>query len=146
MAGYAGQGIVAVDAATSQTRRIRRDLTQPASLPDDNIQGMFKDRSGLIWICSDRSISRHDPSHPAVITVFGASSRPDSISDSDVTPSFPCRTARSGWAWEARVSMSSIPLPERGSRRYVPIRCGPETALPKDYINAFAASDDSEFT
>src|SRR5712672_1464037 len=82
--GTLGQGIVAVDAATSQTRRIRRDLTQPASLPDDNIQGMFKDRSGLIWICSDRSISRHDPSHPAVITVFGASSRADSISDSDV--------------------------------------------------------------
>ena len=62
--GTLGQGIVAVDVASSQTRRIRRDLTQPASLADDSIQGMFKDRSGLIWICSDRSISRHDPSHP----------------------------------------------------------------------------------
>ena len=73
-----------VDVASSQTRRIRHDPTLPASLSDDSIQALFKDRAGLIWICSDRSISRFDAGNPAMITVFGASSRADSISDSDV--------------------------------------------------------------
>jgi diguanylate cyclase (GGDEF)-like protein len=141
--GTLGQGIVAVDAATAQTRRIRRDLTQPASLADDSIQGMFKDRSGLIWICSDRSISRHDPSHPAVITVFGASSRPDSISDSDVDAILPMPD---GKVWLGLGSKGIDVIDPAGGRvaalRPDPLR--PETALPKDYINAFAASDDSD--
>jgi len=141
--GTLGQGIVSVDAATGQTRRIRRDLTQPASLADDSIQGMFKDRSGLIWICSDRSISRHDPSHPAVITVFGASSRPDSISDSDVDAILPMPD---GKIWLGLGSKGIDVIDPAGVRvaslRPDPLR--PETALPKDYINAFAASDDSD--
>ena len=142
--GTLGQGIVAVDVASSQTRRIRRDLTQPASLPDDSIQGMFKDRSGLIWICSDRSISRHDPSHPAVLTVFGASSRPDSISDSDVDAILPMSD---GKVWLGLGSKGiDVIDPVVGARvaslRPDPLR--PQDALPKDYINAFAASDDSD--
>jgi diguanylate cyclase (GGDEF)-like protein len=141
--GTLGQGIVAVDVASSQTRRIRRDLTQPASLADDSIQGMFKDRSGLIWICSDRSISRHDPSHPGVITVFGASSRPDSISDPDVDAILPMPDGR---IWLGLGSKGIDVIDPAGARvaslRPDPLR--PETALPKDYINAFAASDSSD--
>jgi diguanylate cyclase (GGDEF)-like protein len=141
--GTLGQGIVAVDVATGHTRRIRRDPTQPASLADDSIQGMFKDRSGLIWICSDRSISRHDPSHPAVITVFGASSRPDSISDSDVDAILPMAD---GKVWLGLGSKGIDVIDPAGARvtslRPDPLR--PETALPKDYINAFAASADSD--
>jgi diguanylate cyclase (GGDEF)-like protein len=141
--GTLGQGIVAVDAATSQTRRIRRDLTVPASLPDDSIQGMYKDRSGLIWICSDRSISRHDPGQPGFVTVFGASSRPDGIADSDVDAILPMPDGR---IWLGLGSKGIDVIDPNGGRvtalRPDPLR--PETALPKDYINAFAASDDSD--
>ena len=141
--GTLGQGIVAVDAATSQTRRIRHDPTQQASLADDSIQGMFKDRSGLIWVCSDRSISRHDPAHPAMITVFGASSRADSISDPDVEAVLPMPDGR---IWLGLGSKGIDVIDPEGVRvaalRPDPQR--PETALPKDYINAFAASDDSD--
>ncbi|MBS0420777.1 MAG: diguanylate cyclase [Proteobacteria bacterium] len=141
--GTLGQGIVAVDVATAQTRRIRRDLTQPASLPDDSIQGMFKDRSGLIWICSDRSISRHDPSHPGVVTVFGASSRSDGISDSDVDAILPMSD---GKVWLG-LGSKGIDVIDPAAGRVAALRpdpLRPDTALPKDYINAFAASDDSD--
>lgn len=141
--GTLGQGIVAVDVASSRTRRIRRDQTQPASLADDNIQGMFKDRSGLIWICSDRSISRHDPSNTAVISVFGASNRPDSISDSDVDAILPMAD---GKIWLGTGNKGIDVIDPTGVRvaalRPDPLRA--QTALPKDYINAFAASDDSD--
>jgi diguanylate cyclase (GGDEF)-like protein len=138
-----GQGIVAVDSATSQTRRIRHDPTQPDSLADDSIQGMFKDRSGLIWICSDRSISRHDPAHPGVLTVFGASSRADGISDSDVEAILPMPDGR---IWLG-LGSKGIDVIDPAAARVAALRSDPqhpETALPKDYINAFAASQDSD--
>ena len=141
--GTLGQGIVAVDTATSQTRRIRRDLTQSASLADDSIQGLYKDRSGLVWICTDRGISRHDPGHPGIVTVFGASSRPDGLSDSDVDAILPMPDGR---IWLGLGSKGIDIVDPAGARvaalRPDPLR--PETALPKDYINAFAAAADSD--
>jgi diguanylate cyclase (GGDEF)-like protein len=141
--GTLGQGIVAVDVATSQTRRIRHDPTQPDSLADDSIQGMLKDRAGLIWVCSDRSISRHDPSHPGMITVFGASGRSDSISDADVDAILPMPEGR---IWLG-LGNKGIDVIDPASARVAALRPDaqhPETALPKDYINTFAASDDSD--
>jgi diguanylate cyclase (GGDEF)-like protein len=141
--GTLGQGIVSVDSATWQTRRIRHDATQPDTLADDSIQGMFKDRAGLIWVCSDRSISRHDPAHPAMITVFGAGNRPDSISDSDVDAVLPMPDGR---IWLG-LGNKGIDVIDPMSARVAALRPDPqhpETALPKDYINAFAASDESD--
>ena len=141
--GTLGQGIVSVDAATSQTRRIRHDPTQPASLGDDSIQGMFRDRSGLIWICSDRSISRYDPAHPAMITVFGASGHPNGIADSDVDAILPMPD---GLIWLG-LGNKGVDVIDPAGARVAGLRPDPgksETALPKDYINAFAASGDSD--
>jgi diguanylate cyclase (GGDEF)-like protein len=141
--GTLGQGIVTVDTATFQTRNIRHDPTQPASLPDDSIQGLFKDRAGLIWICSDRSISRYDPDHPAMLTVFGASSRADGISDSNVDAILPMPDGRIWLGLEG----TGIDIIDPAGARVGALRPNaehPETALPKDYINAFAASDTSD--
>lgn len=141
--GTLGQGIVSVDVATSQTRRIRHDPTQPASLGDDSIQGMYRDRSGLVWICSDRSISRFDPGHAGMLTVFGASSRANGISDSNVDAILPMSDGR---IWIGTDSTGIDVIDPEGGRvaalRPDPQR--PETALPKDYINAFAAFGDSD--
>jgi diguanylate cyclase (GGDEF)-like protein len=141
--GTFGQGIVAVDAATSRTRRIRHDPTQPDSLADDSIQGMFKDRAGLIWICSDRSVSHHDPANPGMVTVFGASNRADGISNSDVDAVQPMPD---GLIWLGLGNGSIDILDPNGARvgALRPDAQHPETALPKDYINAFAAADGSD--
>ncbi len=141
--GTLGQGIVSVNAATSETRRIRHDPTQPASLGDDSIQGMFRDRSGLVWVCSDRSISRYDPGHPAMLTVFGASNRSDGISDSNVDAILPMPDGRI-WVGTETTGIDIIDpsIGRVGALRPDPLR--PETALPKDYINVFAASKESD--
>jgi ligand-binding sensor domain-containing protein len=82
--GTRDQGIIAVDTVTLHTRRIRHDPRSPTSLPDDIIQCLFRDRAGLIWTGTMRSLTRHDARQLALSTVFGISSRPDGISDRDV--------------------------------------------------------------
>jgi diguanylate cyclase (GGDEF)-like protein len=141
--GTLGQGIVAVNTNTWRTRNIRHDPTQQASLADDSIQALFKDRAGLIWICSDRSISHYNPSQPAMLTVFGASGRSDGISDSNVDAILPMPDGR---IWLGLESTGIDIIDPTGARvgALRPDAQHPEKALPKDYINAFAASGESD--
>lgn len=139
--GTVGQGIVTIDVATFHTRRIRHDPTLPASLADDTIQALYKDRAGLIWISSNRSVSRYDAGQSAVITVFGASSRTDSISDTNVDSILPMRDGR---IWLG-LDSNGVDIIDPAGVRVAGLRpdpAHPQTALPKDYINTFAAAAD----
>jgi diguanylate cyclase (GGDEF)-like protein len=82
--GTSDRGIIAVDSVTLRTRRIRHDPRLPSSLPDDLIECLYRDRAGLIWIGTTRGLTRRDARQSAVSTIFGDSSRPDSLSDPDV--------------------------------------------------------------
>ncbi|MGH8137747.1 MAG: ligand-binding sensor domain-containing protein [Steroidobacteraceae bacterium] len=137
--GTVGHGIVTVDVATLHTGRIRHDPTLPASLADDTIQALYKDRAGLIWICSNRSVSRYDAGQSAVITVFGASSRTDSITDTNVDSVLPMRDGR---VWLG-LDSNGVDIIDPAGERIAGLRPDPAhplTALPKDYINALTAS------
>jgi diguanylate cyclase (GGDEF)-like protein len=141
--GTLGQGIISVNTTNWQTHNIRHDATQPASLADDGIQCLFKDRAGLIWICSDRSISHYNPAQPAMITVFDTSGRADGISDSNVDAILPMPDGRIWLGLESTGIDIVDPAGARvGSLR--PDAQRPESALPKDYINALVASKDSD--
>lgn len=70
--GTLGQGIVSVDLATRLTRRIRHQPTLPVSLADNAVRDLYRDRSGLMWVASNRGLSRYDPSQAAILTMFGA--------------------------------------------------------------------------
>lgn len=67
-----GQGIVAADWAARQTRRIRNVPSWPLSLPNNALHALYRDRAGLVWVATDRGISRHDPRQSAILTRFGA--------------------------------------------------------------------------
>ncbi|MBI5259830.1 MAG: diguanylate cyclase [Burkholderiales bacterium] len=78
-----GQGVVEVRPGTGpeagppldgrrwDARRLRHAPGWPASLADDTVRSLFRDRSGLLWLATDRGISRHDPTQRAVLTMFG---------------------------------------------------------------------------
>jgi len=51
-----GSGILAVDPATLRTRLIRHRAAVPTSLPDDTVERIYRDRSGLMWIVGWRGI------------------------------------------------------------------------------------------
>jgi diguanylate cyclase (GGDEF)-like protein len=78
--GTYGDGIVAVDAQTGATRRIRHHADTPTSLYDDYVYALYRDRSGLMWISNIESLSQHDPREKGVFTLFGGTGRPEGIS------------------------------------------------------------------
>ena len=82
----AAQGIVAVDVASRQTRRIRNVPSLQATLSDNAVRGLHRDRSGLVWVVTNRGVSRHDPRQSALLTMYGAP-QPASPSASDHGPS-----------------------------------------------------------
>jgi signal transduction histidine kinase/ligand-binding sensor domain-containing protein len=75
-----GRGIVVWD--QGRMHRVRHDAALASSLLDDTLWTIKSDRSGLVWLGTQRGISRYDPTHAAVLTVFGGSGR--KISDPDV--------------------------------------------------------------
>jgi diguanylate cyclase (GGDEF)-like protein len=81
--GTVGGGIVAFDMQTLRTRRMRHDPMLPSSLLDDTVRVLYRDRAGLIWSGTDRSLS-YAIAEPAISTVFGPSSRPDGLTDPNV--------------------------------------------------------------
>jgi len=133
--GTDGHGIVAVNAKTFETRRILHDPTVMSSLSDDSVQAMHVDRSGSIWIATTRSISRYNSRQAAVSTVFGGSSRQSSLSDSDVDSVLPMPDGR---VWLGLGSTGIDVLDPMGLRvaSLRPDPQHPQTALPKDYVNA----------
>jgi diguanylate cyclase (GGDEF)-like protein len=132
--GTDGHGIVAVDTATFQTRRIRHDPTLLSSLADDTVQALLTDRSGLVWICTNRGISRYNSRQAAIYTVFGGSSRPASLSDSDVDSVLALPDGR---VWLG-LGSNGIDVLDPNGLRVAALRPDPEhpiTGLPRDYVN-----------
>ena len=81
--GSTNQGIVAVDANGEFLRQIRNDVRVMASLADDDIWCMLRDRSGLVWVGTGLGLSRH-VQQQAVLTLFGVQGRTDGLPDSDI--------------------------------------------------------------
>jgi len=132
--GTDGHGIVAVDTASFQTRRIRHDPTLLSSLADDTVLALHADRSGLVWICTNRGVSRYNSRQAAIYTVFGGSSRPASLSDSDVDSVLPMPDGR---IWLG-LGSNGIDVLDPNGLRVAALRPDPErptTGLPRDYVN-----------
>lgn len=135
--GTDGHGIVVVDTKTWQTKRIRHDPTVSSSIADDSIQALLTDRSGLVWLCTNRGISHYDARQTAVLTVFGGSSESRGLTDPDVDSVLPMPDGR---VWLGLGSNGIDVLDPRGLRVAAlrPDADHPATALPRDYVNALA--------
>lgn len=132
--GTDSHGIVEVDASTAtQVRNIVHDSTLPTSLGEGAIYVVYRDRSGLAWVGTDRSLSRHD-AQTAVSTVFGATSRTDSLTDPDVNAVL---EMPDGHVWLGSGKGIDVVDPD-GVRvaSLLPDPEQPERALPRAYVTA----------
>jgi diguanylate cyclase (GGDEF)-like protein len=132
--GTDGGGIVAVDALTGSTRRIHHYPDTPTSLSDDYIYALYRDLSGLVWVANIGAISQHDPQQQAVVTLFGATGRPNGLSNKKV---YSVSTMPDGRIWLSVSGGIDIIDPTLGRvAQMLPDPTHPDTALPKGRVQA----------
>ncbi|MYN45634.1 diguanylate cyclase [Pseudoduganella sp. FT93W] len=135
--GTYGQGVLAVDLRDDSYRRIRHDPALASSLAGDIIFAIFADRSGAIWLGSQRGVSRHDGQQKLVSTVFGDSRRSGGIRGADL---FSVYTHSDGRIWLGLQGQGvDIIDPERNVIQHVVADADQaDSALPVDHVFDFA--------
>ena len=56
--GTRGNGLTLLDPATGETKTYRHDANDPVSLPSDHVNEAFEDRSGNIWVGTNKGLAR----------------------------------------------------------------------------------------
>jgi diguanylate cyclase (GGDEF)-like protein len=64
-------GILRVNTATWSVQRVQRDLARAHSLPSNQVDTLFMDRSGSMWVGTRAALSRLDPRQRLVQTYYG---------------------------------------------------------------------------
>lgn len=141
-----GQGAVAVDATRLETRRIRHVPAWPVSLADNALRTLYRDRAGLVWVASNRGLSRYDPRQAGVLTRLGATTDVSAALDSrlistEISWILPMPDGR---LWLA-THKSGIDILDATGARVAGLRpdgSRPETALPPDIVLAMSLAKD----
>ncbi|MFG6487900.1 two-component regulator propeller domain-containing protein [Roseateles sp. BYS78W] len=143
------QGLVAVDLAHGSTRRIRHVPAWPMSLADNALRGLYRDRAGLIWVATNRGLSRHDPRQSGVLTRFGVT--PDGGDALDArfvsTEISWIQSLSDGGLWLGTHKNGIDILDASGARvgALRPDAMRPDAALPVDIVLAMAPAPDGGF-
>jgi diguanylate cyclase (GGDEF)-like protein len=141
--GTFGQGIVDVDVATGQTSRIHNDPFLPRTLANDTVWALHRDHSGTMWVGTTDGLSRQDSVSGALLSVFGASNRPSSISEGDILSILP---VSDGTVWLGlRTKGIDIVDPVRGHLKTIsPSTDNLEDTLPRAFLYSMAELPDGD--
>jgi diguanylate cyclase (GGDEF)-like protein len=82
--GTDGRGILEINRNSGAVRSLRHDPWVKTSLISDSIRSLYKDRTGKIWVGTERGVSLYDPTQRAVATMFGVADRATGLSDPDI--------------------------------------------------------------
>ena len=138
VASYGG-GVFDYEPATGKLHAIRHDPLVASSLGHDRTAALLRDRSGMMWISTERSLDRHNPAGAAVHTVFGGVGLPEA----NVTAMM---QARNGRLWVAMADQG-IDIIEQDGTRLSALRPDPEqpaTSLPRRVAFALAQGDQGQ--
>ncbi|MEN9868858.1 MAG: hypothetical protein RL748_4448, partial [Pseudomonadota bacterium] len=86
--GSAANGIVEYDQASKRIRIIHNDPGFPGSLANNKVLSMLRDQSGIMWVGTQRGVSRCDSNQVALLTFLGAEKRHQGLSNIDVRSVF----------------------------------------------------------
>lgn len=143
-----GQGLVAVDFEQGRTRRIRHVPAWPMSLADNALRTLYRDRAGLVWVASNRGLSRHDPQQTAVLTRFGSGEAGNAADVNSVGTEISwMQPMPDGRLWLG-THKSGVDILDAAGARVAGLRPDsrrPETALPQDIVLSMARAPDGDF-
>ncbi|WP_229261976.1 hybrid sensor histidine kinase/response regulator [Duganella guangzhouensis] len=134
-----GGGVIEYRTAAPHSTRI---LHQPAvsfSLSHDRTAALLRDRSGMIWITTERGVDVYDPHSEAIDSVFGAEGAQEAGVSALMTDS-------RGEVWIGLADQGIDIVPANGARRAAlrPDPHKPDTALPNRVVLALAEAEPGE--
>jgi diguanylate cyclase (GGDEF)-like protein len=139
--GTDNSGIVRVDTVGWKTWRERHDDARPSSLASNEINSLFLDRSGLVWVGSTAALSRNDPQQHLIQTFFGGSGSMRLLSK----PSVPSLlTLPDGRVW-AGLGEGGVDIIDPVAGRVGQLRPDPgqpDHALPKSKVDSMTRAAD----
>jgi diguanylate cyclase (GGDEF)-like protein len=139
--GSDGGGILRVDTGSWQLRRERHRQGSPASLPDDDISALYRDRSGLVWVATDSGLSRYDARQSTVSTWFGGADAAAGLSH----PNVPFVLALADGSVWLSAGDGGIDILRPGQGRMAALRpdgAAPATALPPGRVLSMVQAPD----
>lgn len=78
------QGIVRIKLPTGEVQRLQHDFGFQTSLIGDAVHELFVDRTGLLWVGTQRGLSLHDLTQVAVLSIFSKPGLANQIGGTDV--------------------------------------------------------------
>nr|WP_315393838.1 response regulator [uncultured Duganella sp.] len=135
-AGTYGGGIVTYNSATGRGQRIVHQPAVPPSLGNDRTAALLRDRSGMVWVSTERGVDIYDPHSESIDAVFGAEGQLEAAVTALMADS-------RGEVWMALADQGIDIVAADGARRAAlrPDPHRPDTALPQRVILALAEAD-----
>ncbi|MFG6413749.1 diguanylate cyclase domain-containing protein [Roseateles sp. DC23W] len=140
------QGLVAVNLGRGETRRIRHVPAWPMSLADNALRALYRDRAGLVWVATNRGLSRHDPRQSGVLSRFGVNpDGGDALDARFVSTEISWIEPRPDGGLWLGTHKSGVDMLDAGGSRTGALRpdaARPDTALPADIVLSMATAPD----
>jgi ligand-binding sensor domain-containing protein len=116
------------------------------SLADNALRGLYRDRAGLVWVATNRGLSRHDPRQSGVLTRFGVTpDGGDALDARFVSTEISWIQPRPDGSLWLGTHKSGIDILDASGARVGALRPDagrPEAALPADLVLAMAPAPD----
>ncbi|MGC1458215.1 MAG: diguanylate cyclase [Steroidobacteraceae bacterium] len=141
--GTSDGGIVRFDTRTGKVMREQRDPARGRSLPSNQIDSMFVDRGGTLWIGTRTALIRIDPSQHLIQTFYGSSTGGGLIRGETVSALLGVPDGR---VWMGLVG-GGVEIADPGTGSIVMMNPGSgysDTVLPKTQVVTMVRWDDGD--
>jgi signal transduction histidine kinase/CheY-like chemotaxis protein/ligand-binding sensor domain-containing protein/HPt (histidine-containing phosphotransfer) domain-containing protein len=134
-----GAGVIEYDTNTGKATRIQHKPAVPLSLSNDRTAALLRDRSGIVWVTTERGVDIYDPHSAGIDSVFGAEDAQEAAVTALMTDS-------RGEVWIGLADQGVDIVPRDGDRRAAlrPDPDHPERALPNRVVLSLAEAEPGE--
>ena len=134
-----GGGVIEYRTDSNRSARIQHQPAVSFSLSNDRTAALLRDRSGMIWVTTERGVDIYDPHSEAIGSVFGAEGAQEAAVSALMTDS-------RGAVWIGLADQGIDIVPPDGARRAAlrPDPNRPDNALPNRMVLSLAEAEPGE--
>jgi signal transduction histidine kinase/CheY-like chemotaxis protein/ligand-binding sensor domain-containing protein/HPt (histidine-containing phosphotransfer) domain-containing protein len=134
-----GGGVVEYRTGTGRATRIQHQPAVSFSISNDRTAALLRDRSGMMWVTTERGVDIYDPHSESIDSVFGAVGAQEAAVTALMSDSY-------GDVWVGLADQGIDIVPQDGVRRAAlrPDPGRPDHALPNRVVLALAEAEPGE--